>query len=171
MTHQVAGALAALFLAVAGVRADSPDALIFQGTAFKKAFSDKSAAGPYFEYLPKGQSLKSWTKLMGYYDFPKLRDPKDAAQNLARLVKKANPLAQSQVIENPSTGEAIVDFVTWPEDVKFVEFNIWRYRKAPGGGLVALQYAERAYDDQQMFLKRLRDRRPKLLDAMAKQNW
>jgi hypothetical protein len=72
------------------------------------------------------------------------------------------------VLRNPKTGEVIVDFIVWPEDRAFHEFNVFRYGKRDGGGLVAHQYALRAYGgDATEFLRGLKERRPKLLDAMA----
>ena len=49
----------------------------------------------------------------------------------------------------------IVDFVTWPADPAFVEFNIFKYTRKPGGGLVAQQYALRDYQDTTGFLRSL----------------
>lgn len=144
-----------------------PKTMTFDGIKFTKAFSDTASSGPLTEYLPKGQSLESWTKLMGIYEFPKLKDPTSAAVKLATTLKEINPQAQSQVLENPDAGIAMVDFVTWPKDSAFVEFNIWKYRKSSAGGLLAIQYAERAYTDQEGFLKKLATRRATLIAAMA----
>lgn len=161
-------ALGFLLLGLGQLTAGTPEEMKFNGLVFKKAFSDTSSAGPFSEYLPKGQSLDSWTKLMGFYYFPALRDPKDAAQTLARVVKEQNPDAQSGVIYNETTNEAVVDFVTWPQDQSDVEFNVWKYKKNPDGkGLIALQYAERAYSDFEPFFKKLATRRVALRDAMA----
>ena len=158
---------AALLVVLGSIQAEAPSALEFGKVTFKKAFSDKSEAGPFSEYLPAGQKLETWTKLMGYFVFSDPQNPMEAATLLARVVKEQNPGAQANVITNDATGEAIVDFVTWPKDQAFIEFNIWKYRKAPQGGLIALQYAERAYDGQTDFLKNLKDRRSFLIETMA----
>ncbi|MCE7878565.1 MAG: hypothetical protein DYH14_14870 [Betaproteobacteria bacterium PRO3] len=72
------------------------------------------------------------------------------------------------LLEHPKSGDVIVDFITWPPDRAFVEFNLFRYGKRDGGGVVAQQYALRAYGDPGDFLRRLKSERPKLVDAMAK---
>lgn len=156
-----------LFASVLFAQTEVPKSLTFDGIKFAKAFSDTSVAGPFSEYLPNGQKLESWTQLMGIYQFPKLKDPKAAAVNLGAMIKEQNPGAQFQVLENEEAGIAMVDFVTWPADSAYVEFNIWKYRKASGGGLIAVQYAERAYSDQEGFLKKLRARRDAVIPMMA----
>ena len=121
------------------------------------------------EYIPPGEKLESWTKLASIREYPKLDDPRAVAGNLLRALKQQNPAAQSAVIENPTTGEVIVDFVTWPADQAFVEFNIFKYARRPGGGLVAHQYALRDYRDTTGFLKGLRPVRDRLVGLMAKE--
>ncbi len=71
-------------------------------------------------------------------------------------LKKEYPDSPSSIIENPQTGEVIVDFVVWPADASFVEWNVFKYAKRPEGGVVAEQYALRAYEDSEAFLKGLR---------------
>jgi hypothetical protein len=78
-------------------------------------------------------------------------------------------IASSFLIQNPTTGEVIVDFVTWPEDQAFVEFNVFKYSRKPGGGLVGQQYALREYQDTSVFLRGLRPVRERLVGLMAKE--
>jgi hypothetical protein len=49
----------------------------------------------------------------------------------------------------------------------FVEFNVWKYRRRDGGGLVAHQYALRDYRDPKEFLRGLRPVRQRLVRLMA----
>lgn len=122
-----------------------------------------------WEYIPPGEKLGSWTKLASLREYPKLDDPRAVAGNLVRTLKQQNPAAQSAMIENPATGEVIVDFVTWPADQTFVEFNIFKYGRKPGGGLVAQQYALREYQDTTRFLRGLRPVRERLVALMARE--
>ena len=62
----------------------------------------------------------------------------------------------------------IVDFIAWPPDRAFTEFNLFRYGKRDGGGVVAQQYAIRVYGDATTFLRGLKAERVRLLNAMAK---
>jgi hypothetical protein len=68
----------------------------------------------------------------------------------------------------PETGDVIVDFVVWPPDVSFVEFNVFKYSKREEGGIEAQQYAVRAYGKEgQEFLKGLKAVRERLVPLMA----
>jgi hypothetical protein len=155
------------FAAFGSLLAAAPESMKFGGVTFRKAFSDKTAEGPFSEYLPKGQSLETWSKLMGWYEFPALNSPKEVGQTLVQVVKKQNPDAQGEVVYNSTLDEAIVDFVTWPKDQSYVEFNVWKYTKAHAGGLVAIQYAERVTSDFEAFFKKLGDKRTSVRNEMA----
>lgn len=119
------------------------------------------------EFLPVGENFESWTKLASIRDYPKHTDPRVMAENLVRVLKKQNPGAQSAIIQNPKNGDIIVDFVTWPADQSFVEFNIFKYSKKEGGGVLAQQYALREYKDTEGFLRSLKPERMRLVNLMA----
>jgi len=140
----------------------------FDGTTFLLASSTDNPTGLLKEYLPDGQDLESWTKLAALHEYPNVNDPRAMAENVVRVLKQRNPAAQSAMIQNPKTGEVILDFVTWPADSAFVEFNIFRYSRKPGGGLIAQQYALREYKNQSEFLTNLKTLRPRLVELMAK---
>lgn len=173
MKYTLLGAILAVYLVgILNTGMAAPAKIQFQGETFNQAFKDKSAAGPFWEYLPKGQTLEKWTKFMGYYEFTKQTDVKDAVGRLAEVVKQMNPDAQSEVLYNDASDEGVVDFVTWPKDNAYVEWNVWKYAKNPSGGLKALQYAERAYPPNvESFLKNLGKRRGTLRNAMIAQPW
>ena len=42
---------------------------------------------------------------------------------------------------------AIIDFLVGPPDNSFVEYNVFKYAKRPAGGIIAQQYALRAYGE------------------------
>lgn len=143
--------------------------IVFDGQLLVLAWQGGSAGETVREYVPPGETLGSWTKLASIREYPKLDEPRAVAANLVRALKQQNPAAQSAMIENPATGEVIVDFVTWPADRAFVEFNIFKYARRPGGGLVAHQYALREYQDTTGFLRSLRPVRERLVGLMAKE--
>lgn len=145
-----------------------PDEIIFDGETFTKAFHDQAASGPFTEYVRSGEEIKTWTKLVSIYHFPDLTDPQTAAAHLAETVTANNPEARSASMFNETTGEAMVDFALWTEAIQTAEFNIWKFRKAEAGGLIALQFAQRASGDQlDSFFKKLPAERPRLLNVMA----
>jgi hypothetical protein len=146
-----------------------PKRLTFDGQILVLAWQGGAPGEIAREYIPPAEKLESWTKLASIREYPQLDDPRAVAANLVRALKQQNPAAQSAMIENPATGEVIVDFVTWPADRAFVEFNVFKYARKPGGGLVAQQYALRDYQDTTGFLRSLRPVRERLVGLMAKE--
>lgn len=144
------------------------ESVVFDGTTLLLASTNENPGERVREFLPEGQKFSSWTKLASLREYPKLNDPRAVAENLVRALRQQNPGAQSAIIQNPKTGEVIVDFVTWPADNAFVEFNIFKYSRKEGGGLVAQQYALREYQDTAAFLKGLKPVRTRLVELMAK---
>lgn len=148
--------------------AHAQSAVVFDGKKFIQAFHKSDDTQSITEFLPEGQDLKSWTQLASIRTFPKLTEPRTAAAGLLRAVRENNPNAKSIMAENPKNGDVIIDFVTWPRDQSFVEFNIFRYTKK-GGGLLMEQYAQRAYgNDARDLLIKLKSERQRLVDLMAK---
>ncbi len=148
--------------------AQAQSAVLFDGTKFIQAFHKSEDSQTITEFLPEGEELKSWNRLTSIRTFPKLTEPRTAAAGLLRAVREYNPDAKSIMVENPKNGDVIIDFLTWPRDQSFVEFNIFRYTKK-GRGLLMEQYAQRAYgNDARDFLIKLKTERQRLVDLMAK---
>ncbi|HWB58100.1 MAG TPA: hypothetical protein VG733_01350, partial [Chthoniobacteraceae bacterium] len=121
------------------------------------------------EYIPKDETFDTWTKLASVHVFKQVNDPLAAAQALDKELKKKYPDAHSRIIQNPDTGEVIIDFLILAPDHAFAEWNVMKYDKAKDGGTVVYQYALRAYGEKITdFLKGLKDERIRLVDLMAK---
>jgi hypothetical protein len=160
--------LLALGLSIVACPAHAQSAVLFDGTKYTQAFHKSDDTQSTTEFLPSGEELKSWKRLTSIRTFSKLTEPRTAAAGLLRAVRENNPEAKSILAENPKNGDVIIDFVTWPRDQSFVEFNIFRYSKK-GGGLLMEQYAQRAYGkDVREFLIKLKSERQRLVDLMAK---
>jgi hypothetical protein len=127
----------------------------FDGGELVLAWEGENPGEVVREFIPAGQNLDSWTKLASIRAISSSDDPKLLAGALVPRLKEQNPLSPSAIIENPGTGAVIVDFVVWPADASFVEFNVFKYEKRAGGGVEAQQYALRSYDKQEEFLKGL----------------
>ncbi len=140
----------------------------FDGKTLVLAAEGKNPGESVKEFIPKGQKLDSWTQLASIREYSKLNDPKAIAENLVKALKLQNPRAPHQMMQNPKTGAYLVDFITWPRDGAYVEFNIFKYEKKAGGGMTAHQYALRAYKDQKKFLVDLKTLRKRLVELMAK---
>ena len=60
------------------------------------------------------------------------------------------------MLQNPKNGDVVLNFLVWPDDGSFAEFNVFQYHKQADGGLVSYQYAARAYGDEvETFIKSL----------------
>lgn len=120
-----------------------------------EAFTNKFVGNPpnddkLVEFIRKEETFKNWTKLVGYryQHMPQIEnDPRKAALGLEHIVKRTNPKARARVITNKQRSEAIIDFLTWPKDGKYMEFNVFRYVKSTDGkAVVSLQLAYRFTD-------------------------
>ena len=162
-------------LVLAATRAFALDALpsaktiTFDGKRLAQAAQGTTPVERWREFVPPGEKLERWTRLASIREYPTHTDPKALAGELVRALKRKYPDAPVAILENKATGEVIVDFVAWPDDRAFTEFNLFRYGKRAGGGVVAQQYAMRAYGDATAFLGDLKKERRRLLDAMAKE--
>lgn len=144
-------------------------ALTFDGTRLVEAADGTTRVERWREFVPAGETLERWTKLASVREYPTHTDVKALAGELVRALKRRYPEAPSSILENPTTGEVIVDFIVWPPDRAFTEFDLFRYGKRDGGGVVAQQYALRVYGDATAFLRALKAERARLLDLMAKE--
>jgi len=140
----------------------------FDGQTLILAFQNQSPGEGLKEFIPASENINAWTKFAAVHEYPKLTDPKAFANNLLESLKKQNPAAPSRVIENSSTGEVIVDFITWPENNAYVEFNVFKYAKKEGVGIIAFQYALRKYGNATDWLKGFKPTRERLVNLMAK---
>lgn len=139
----------------------------FDGYVLDLAWQGANPGETIKEFIPAGETLDTWTRLASIREYTELNDPQAAVGALVRQLKQKYPDSRSAIIENPTTGEVIVDFVLWPPDASFVEFNVFKYGRKPEGGMIAEQYALRAYQDQEAFLKGLRPVRERLVELMT----
>jgi hypothetical protein len=153
--HAILTAVAVYSVATAhDTAAGKAESVEFAGHELLFAFQGKD----FREFIPPGEKLEHWTKLASIRVIPNWNNPEEYAQTLARLVNQ-NTVggAASALIYNPKKGIAILDFATWPPDVSYVEFNVWRIEKRINGGLVAYQYAVREYEHKKEFMLQLKD--------------
>lgn len=149
--------------------AEPKEAIVLDGVTYLLAWEQEEGGATLREYLPEGETLEHWSHMVAVREWSHLSDPSAAADALLEALARDNPLARSQKLAKPATGEVLVDFVTWPADGSFAEFNVFRYGKAARGkGIVAFQLAWRGYDDREAFFEALKRERPRLLEVVAK---
>ena len=134
-----------LLFPFAGAFADDNGTVEFAGEHFKLGFSDLSnPVAPIAEFVRDGETVDNWRKLIGFFHFPKAGDdPLANAKALAAHLVEKDPTAKSDVIQNPDTGEVLLNFITSASGSDVVEFDVFKYaRSGDEKGLVAFQYAE-----------------------------
>jgi hypothetical protein len=157
----------------APVASAAPTSFSFNGQTFIRAASKATTTGYMEEFLPAGQTLSNWTCMASIHHLTTaVPDPSAATRSVAQAVRQRNRDAQVLVMNNAATGTSLLDFVTWPLSAagapEFFEHDICKYRKAPEGGLVVFQYAERAYGPNgPLFLQNLKAQRQRVLPLMA----
>lgn len=144
-----------------------PKSLTFDGQTLNLAWQGGTPDAPIYEYVPAGETLDHWTHLASIREYHSLHDVKQLAENTIEMVKQNYPGAPSQSVDNPHGNETIIDFLVSAPDDSFVEYNIFKYAKREAGGIVAQQYALRAYGDDKSFLKDLSATRDRLINEMA----
>ena len=142
--------------------------ITFDGTTLVLAAQEKSDDESIKEYIPEGQTLEAWSHLASVRTYANHQDPKMLAGALVKQVKANYPQSPCSLRDNAATGESLVDFVVWPPDKSFVEFNVFKYGKGENGGVVAQQYAVREYKDPNGFLESLRPVRERILAEMIR---
>lgn len=146
------------------------DVVSFDGTTLVAVARDRQAGGQVIEFIPAGEEIESWTRLASVRVHEQAPGAKELARELVKQVKANYPQSPVAISEDPDTDTAVVDFVIWPEDWTFVEFNIFKYYRLEEGPVVAEQYAVRDYDDTESFLKsELKPLRARLLPLMAEE--
>jgi hypothetical protein len=142
-------ALAALVAFISLAVAETPT-LEFAGEQYTLNFEDQATlpdgrpGDGVAEFTLAGETVEDWSKLFAYHAYPEMGDdPVAAVKLLGKIVKQTNKDANYAIIENETTGEAIIDFLTWTPESDIMEFNVFKYARAANGqGLVALQYAQ-----------------------------
>jgi hypothetical protein len=98
------------------------------------------------EFVRESENLQNWTKLVAY----RWQAMPGASNNPSLVVKNMARLLQSKglrfsMIENPQTGEALIDFLAGDE--RGLEFNVFKYKQSRDGlGVVSVQWAHRFTD-------------------------
>lgn len=143
--------------------------LTFDGQTLILGWQGKNEQAGEFtrEFIPADQTLDHWTSLASIREYPDLNDPRSLAEILARTVKERLPDSLTSISDKSDSDETVVDFVLWADDKSFAEFNVFKYRKNPAGGILAEQFAVRDYADPAAFVKNLKPLRDRLVKLMT----
>jgi hypothetical protein len=139
----IAAVLLSAFATV--VAAGDADLVTFGGEEYRVASSDAAADGnAIVEMVRSSDDINSWKKLVAFHRFPKLDDPKAAANELAALAKQRDPSSTVHVTEDSESSEFVVDFTASEAGSDTVELDVFKYgHDSSEEGLVAFQFAQR----------------------------
>jgi hypothetical protein len=134
-------AVVALLASLAPARAEAP--LVFGGAAFVQKYASGNHEARLVEFVPPGETLQNWTKLIGYRAiFDSRQSPAEAAAVVGALAEQRYAGAKPRVLIKG--GEALVEFVANAPNSDVVEFNVFKYAPGRDGrGIVSFQYAGR----------------------------
>jgi hypothetical protein len=150
-----------------GKAAPKKESVQFDGETLVLASEEKDDTQKLREFIPVDQKLESWTKLASIREYDSDKSPAENVEVFKNVLKEKYPQTSTTVTDNPQTDEAIIDFLVWADDRSFVEFNVFKYRRAGAKGIFAEQYAVREYKDPQGFLKTFKPTRDRLVDLMT----
>lgn len=136
-----------------------PGPINFEKSNFNLAWSSNPNPN-YFkqEYIPLGESVEKYNQMVlveVVLGDITVEDAVNAQLNQIEQRKKTDALARYQVIENPNTGEVIVDFLIsagTEKAISVVEWNAYRYKafqdEAGRKGILLFAISKRGYDDK-----------------------
>ena len=157
----------------------SIDSISFENESYFLAWSSFSDNGYYkHEYLRKGDYLdKGFNKMILIEVLQKDVTPKDLASKKAKeieKIKKKYPVANYQIIDNPETGEYLIDFLMSDGEGDLYEWNVYRYKliDTPKGKAVMLfGFSLRSFEDAELslddFFPYFQENRMELINAVA----
>ncbi|QDV42396.1 hypothetical protein Enr13x_22410 [Stieleria neptunia] len=141
-----------------------PNAIRFNGQIFTLKFANADeSTQTLHEYVPEGETLDRWSKMIAFLDQPIDAEPIAMARAMADSLLENNPQAPYSIWDYGDGLRCGIDFATWQGDI--AEFNVFVLARSPNGKrIVSSQYAERAYGDQMKpFLDGLPERRLDLI--------
>lgn len=122
----------------------------FLGKTFTLKFKSNDKPVRVYEYYPADQSPDDWLELVEFQIYPARaagNKPLDYAERLAAAFKRRYPYMQFAMYADERTGTAMLDFF-FPASTRhragkeFVEFNAFKFFRAPGGRVISFHYAK-----------------------------
>lgn len=132
-------------LSFASVAVADPLSLGFGGERFVRVGIKTSPDGQRIaQLLRERETPNAWTKLVTVRSYPSATNPSTLTGGMIKAVKKRDPQARFKLLENPTTKEVMLDYLTFGVDGEMVEFNLVKLSKQVSGpGVVAFHFVQR----------------------------
>jgi hypothetical protein len=157
-----------------------PGPIVFDGKSYNLIWSSHPAANFYKqEYIVKGDNVNKFKSMILMDVITGETNIKNVVGNKAselQKMKQSNPVVNYEVIENPKTGEYMIDFLlsaNGPDGtMSIVERNVYRYKtfadKAGHKGILLFGISTRGYDeDITSFFSALKTNRTDLISKVS----
>ena len=155
-----------------------PGPIRFDGKSFALAWSARPSTGYIKQaYVPAGQVVKSYEQMLLAERVSGGLKAIDAARMQMKALeerKASDPLVRMDLIQNPKSGEVLLDFIVSAKDSNggvIVEWNAYRYATILGAepGVLLFGISHRAYgtENAKAFLGRLKTFRPAQITALT----
>jgi hypothetical protein len=157
-----------------------PGPISFNNSFYNLVWSSHPSNNFYkHEYLVKGDKVESFKSMLmmdvltGEID---LKNIVGAKLNELKKMKESNPVVNYELIENPKTGEYMIDFLLSANaadgSINIIERNVYRYKnftdKNGHKGVFLFAVSSRAYGNEvQSFLTNLKGNRQDLMNKVA----
>jgi hypothetical protein len=155
--------LASLSVAIAA------DSIGFDGRRYFQKFEDLNNPVDHIaEYVLPRETVDTWTSLVTFHAFP--RSPPNAVQaatSLGNTLRSRDSSVEFNLVANPATSEALIDFLIATPGSDVVEFNVFKYAPVGNTGLIAAQFARR-FRAGSMSLDQLREMRRRAVAEMSR---
>ncbi|SEF46522.1 hypothetical protein SAMN05421847_0065 [Halpernia humi] len=153
-----------------------PGPLEIDGTEFLLDWSKQKSATLYLQqYLPRDETIKTFTQLINISYFDKEIDLDDAVRQKVESFQnreKSDKYSNVQVTESPDGTQFIVDGIlteTPKNGNPYAEYGIYRFKKMTNGAkksFIIFSYIKRSYGDVKYAAKSLSKERNKLMGLL-----
>lgn len=119
----------------------------FNNEDFILKFSQMSAINKGYEneYFIENENRDSWSKMIGIYYFPDIKNPIKFAENADKEIEIKKDVILLKFVANKKQNKAILSYIDTVEvDGKtFFEHNVYKYEPSKNKGMIILRYAKR----------------------------
>ncbi|MEO6848343.1 MAG: hypothetical protein ABI254_13885 [Chthoniobacterales bacterium] len=131
-------------------RSQATPHLDFDGTRFYLAYAPQHSEVGLREYLPKGESLEHWNRLLSERYFKHLTDPEAYVKKVGKVAQGNQAEKNYELFIDKGKGLYAINFLSYSEKEGVMECNIMQVHREKELGLVLYQYAWRVYGINKM---------------------
>ena len=121
----------------------------FYNEIFKLKYSSFSSAATGYEneYFPANETRSNWSKMVGIYYYPEIKNPLKFAEEKTKTIETNEREVLLKFIENKKADKAALSYLEngSTNGKNFFEYNIFKYEKHPTKGMMTLRYAIRYF--------------------------